>query len=86
MHMPVTRVSVSYKRPTRFADSIEISCWLAWARFASLGFQYQLKVDGVLAAEAETDHAIVDLEGRPRRIPEALRVRLHGWLGMLEPG
>lgn len=84
MHMPVTRVSVSYKRPTRFADSIEISCWLAWARFASMGFQYQLMVDGVLAAEAETDHAIVDLEGRPKRIPEALRVRMHGWLGMLE--
>ena len=86
LHMAVTRVSVSYKRSTRFADEIEISCWLAWARYASMGFGYRLTVRGELVAEAETDHAVVDLEGRPKRIPEALRVRMHNWLGMLEEG
>jgi acyl-CoA thioester hydrolase len=80
-HVPVTRVQVSYKRPCRFADVIEISCWLAWARTASLGFAYNLHVAGQLVAIAETDHAIIDMEGRPTRIPEHMRDRLDHWRG-----
>ncbi len=82
-HMPVTRASVQYKRPTRFADVIEITGWLAWARQASFGFAYQLTVQGQLVAVGETDHAITDLEGRARRIPAEMRVRMELWLGML---
>ncbi|MDB4977486.1 MAG: hypothetical protein JWN48_5827 [Myxococcaceae bacterium] len=82
-HMPVTRVAVHYKRPTRFADIIEITGWLAWARQASFGFGYRLTVAGQLVASGETDHAITDLEGRPRRIPPDVRVRMERWLGML---
>jgi acyl-CoA thioester hydrolase len=82
-HMPVTRVSLQYKRPTRFADVIEITGWLAWARHASFGFAYQLKVASELVAQGETDHALTCREGRPRRIPEPTRVRMEGWLGML---
>jgi len=81
-HVPVTRVAVSYKRPCRFADVVEVRCWLAWARTASLGFAYDLTVQGQLVAFAETDHAITDLSGRPVRIPEHMRVRMDGWLGL----
>ncbi|MDB4985340.1 MAG: hypothetical protein JWN04_518 [Myxococcaceae bacterium] len=80
-HMPVTRVAVQYKRPTRFADIIEITGWLAWARQASFGFAYQLTVGGLLVAVGETDHAITDLAGQPRRIPAVMRERMEGWLG-----
>lgn len=81
IHVPVTRALVHYKRPCRFADIVEISCWLAWARQASLGFAYQLTVQDQLVALAETDHAILDPEGRPTRIPEHMRVRIGRWLG-----
>jgi acyl-CoA thioester hydrolase len=80
-HVPVTRASVSYKRPCRFADTVEVSCWLAWARQASFGFAYRLELKGQLVALAETDHAIIDLEGRPTRIPEAMRARMAHWFG-----
>lgn len=80
-HVPVTRVAVSYKRPCRFGDTIDITCWVAWARHASLGFAYTLQVDGVVVALAETDHAVVDDQGQPIRIPEHMRERLEGWLG-----
>jgi len=80
-HVPVTRASVSYKWPCRFADEVDVSCWLSWARHASFGFAYRLEVSGRLVALAETDHAIVDLAGRPTRIPEAMRARMDGWFG-----
>lgn len=81
-HVPVTRAAVSYKRPTRFADEIEISCWLSWAREASLGFAYLLTVKGQLVASGETDHAIVNLENRPVRIPTFMRGHIDRWLGV----
>lgn len=85
-HVPVTRVSVSYKRPCRFADVIAISCWTAWARNASLGFAYELRVSNEQVAVAESDHAVVDLTGRPCRLPQHLQERLSAWLGRTEPG
>lgn len=81
LHIPVTRALVHYHRPCRFADQVDITCWLSWARHASLGFAYRLQVAGVLVASAETDHAVTNLQGMPTRIPEHMRVRIAGWLG-----
>lgn len=80
-HIPVTRALVHYHRPCRFADPIDITCWLKWARSASLGFAYQLSVGGVVAATAETDHAFITEGGTPTRIPEHMRARIQAWLG-----
>jgi len=85
LHVPVTRVAVSYRRATRFADVIDITCWLSWAREASLGFAYRLTVGNELVATGETDHAIVKLDNRPTRIPQHMRVQIDRWLGKL-PG
>jgi acyl-CoA thioester hydrolase len=82
LHVPVTRALLSYHRACRFADEVEVSCWLAWARSASLGFAYRLTVGGQLVASGETDHAITNLQGAPVRIPEHMRARLAGWLGL----
>ena len=81
LHIPVTRALVHYHRPCRFADLVDVTCWLKWARHASLGFAYRLEVGDVLVASAETDHAITNLQGVPTRIPEHMRSRIHGWLG-----
>ena len=79
--IPVTRAEVSYQRPCRFAERIDVICWLAWARYASLGFAYRLEVRGELAACAYTDHALVDVQGRPRRFPESMQQHFARWLG-----
>ena len=86
LHVPVTRVQVSYRRACRFADAIDVICWVSWARNASLGFAYRLEVGGVLVAHAESEHAITDQAGIPRRIPEHMRERMAGWLGQPEQG
>jgi acyl-CoA thioester hydrolase len=79
-HVPVIRVEVSYYHPCRFADEVALTCWLAWARNASLGFAYRLEVRGALVACAQSEHAIVDQEGRPRRLPDSMRTRIARWL------
>jgi acyl-CoA thioester hydrolase len=85
-HVPVIRVEVSYHQPCRFGDEVAVTCWLSWARHASLGFAYRLEVQGGLVACALSEHAIVDKEGRPCRLPETMRERIASWLGQpLEP-
>lgn len=81
LHIPVTRALVHYHRACRFADAIDITCWLKWARSASLGFAYRLSVGSVVVATAETDHAFTNLSGLPTRMPEHMRARVHAWLG-----
>lgn len=85
IHVPVTRCLVHYLRACRFGDQIDVLCWLNWARSASLGFAYRLEVAGVCVASAESDHAITDLSGVPRRMPQAMRERVTAWLGQQGP-
>ena len=69
MHYATTRVEISYHRPTRFDDEIEITTWLDWVRGASLRMAYVIRFGGVNIATGATEHAAVDLEGRLRRLP-----------------
>jgi len=80
-HVPVVRVEVAYYRPCRFADAVHITCWLKGARNASLSFGYRLEVEGQLAGCAISEHAIVDREGRPVRIPASMAAKIDTWLG-----
>lgn len=77
LHFAVTRCEVDFLSPARFDDALEVRCWLAWARGASLGIAYRVERAGELLATASTEHALVDDTGCPTRIPvrqrEALR-------------
>ncbi len=85
-HVPVVRVEVAYYRPCRFAELVQIVCWLHAARSASLSFGYRLEVEGQLAACGISEHAIVDREGRPVRIPSSMATRIDTWLGRAATG
>jgi len=75
-HVVVTRVDVQLKRATRFDEELEVVCWLERVGAATLGFGYQILCAGVLTATGATEHGVVNLEGRPVRMPEARRQRL----------
>ncbi len=70
IHYATTRVELDYRRATRFDDVIEISVWLDWVRGASLRLDYQLICAGECVATASTVHALVNDEGRVRRLPK----------------
>ena len=76
LHFAVTRVEIDYHRPARFDDEVAATVWLEWLRGASLRMAYELTgPDGVLVTAA-TEHAVVDAEGRVRRIPRPDRVAM----------
>lgn len=73
LHVAVIRVETRYHRSLRFDDRVAITCWLDWVKGVSLGFRYVLRCGGELVLTAATDHAVVDLDGRPHRIPQERR-------------
>jgi acyl-CoA thioester hydrolase len=80
-HYTTTRVEVDYARAAAYDDRLEITVWLEALRGASLRMAYTVRRDGELVATAATEHALVDRDGRPRRIPRERRERLAAALG-----
>ncbi len=75
--LPVVEVAVSYRRPVRFDDEVDVHL-MAAAHRATLEITYLLEVDGDTVATAVTIHAVVGPDGRPVRAP--------AWLRQLAPG
>ena len=59
--------------------------WIRRVRGASLGVGYRLCADGGPVATAVTEHAMVDGDGRPRRIPLEDRQALQALVARGEP-
>ena len=76
LHFAVTRCEVAYLRAARFDDRLDVTCWLDRVRGATIGLRYCIDREGERVARARTEHGMVDLDGRPRRIPRAQREAL----------
>jgi acyl-CoA thioester hydrolase len=75
VRLPVIGASVRYLRPAFYDDVLEVRTELAEISGARMGFQYEVRRDGTDGplATGSTEHATVDAQGRPRRMPESLR-------------
>lgn len=69
LHYATTHLEIDYRKSTGFDDTIEIAAWLDWVRGASMRIEYALHCEGSCIATASTVHAMIDREGRVRRIP-----------------
>jgi acyl-CoA thioester hydrolase len=76
LRLPVIEAHVSYKQPARYDDVVTVEISLGEVRRASARFDYRLLRGEDLLATGHTMHACVDLEGRVRRMPQELLVRL----------
>ena len=85
-HFAVIRLEVDYRLPVGFDEEVTITVWPEWVKAATLRMAYRLSSPRGLVAHAATDHAMVDNEGRPRRIPREERDALRGLCGGLGPG
>ena len=72
----VSRVELQLRRATRFDERLEIQCWLERVRHASFGFGYVIECGGEVNAVGATEHAVVDLAGKLRRMTDEHRKRL----------
>ena len=75
VRLPVIGASVRYLRPAFYDDLLEVRTELAEIGGARMGFQYEVRRSGTEGplATGSTEHATVDAQGRPRRMPESLR-------------
>ena len=73
LHFSTTRVDLRYLRSAGFDDLLDVTTWVEWVGGASLCMGYEIERDGTRIAEGITEHAMVDSNGRPRRIPPERR-------------
>ncbi len=76
LHFATTHIEVQYRRSARFDDVLSITTWMEWVRRASLRMAYAIHRGDELVASGASEHAMVDLDGRPRGIPPARRAVL----------
>jgi acyl-CoA thioester hydrolase len=73
LHFATTAVELRYHRSAAFDDVLEVITWPEWVRRASLRMAYEIRRGDQLVASGATEHAMVDLAGRPRGIPPERR-------------
>jgi acyl-CoA thioester hydrolase len=73
--LPVLDARCEYRRPIRYDDEVEIRTRATLLSPARVRFDYDVVPVGTDQASASgfTEHCGVDPEGRPRRLPPALR-------------
>jgi acyl-CoA thioester hydrolase len=78
LRLPVIETHARFLRPAFYDDVLEIRTRLEAMGGARIAFGYEVHREGTAGplATASTSHAAVDLEGRPRRLPQELRRRL----------
>ena len=70
---PVIEAHQRYKSPARYDDVLRIELWIAKAKGVRLSFAYRITNQaGKPVLEAETLHVCTNVNGRPKRLPEAL--------------
>lgn len=72
----VRQLNVSYLRPARIDDVLEIVTTLVEARGARIALHQKALRDAEVLAEADVTVAVITADGRPVRLPSALAARL----------
>ncbi len=75
---PVVALGSRYLLPARYDESLQVRTRLTRVGAARVRFEYELvrEADGRLLATGFTEHGAVGHNGRPTRMPRALRERL----------
>jgi len=76
LHFATTAVELRYHRSASFDDVLAITTWMEWVKRASLRMAYEIRRGDDLVASGATEHAMVDLQGRPRGLPPERRALL----------
>lgn len=72
--LPVVEAHCNYRRPAHYEDLLEIGIAVGQVRAASIRFDYAVHRGADLIAEGWTRHAVIGPDGRPRALPEFLRI------------
>ncbi|MBO8163699.1 MAG: acyl-CoA thioesterase [Brevibacillus sp.] len=72
--LPVTDASLTYKRPARYDDVVEVRTWIDQFSTVRLVFAYEIHrpEDGTLLVTGQTSHVFTDPNLRPVRLDRQL--------------
>lgn len=78
VRLPVIEAHARFHRPARYDDILDVHTRLASCGGARVTFDYSVACEGTEAplATGSTSHAALDVAGKPRRLPEAVRKAL----------
>ncbi|HEV7668832.1 MAG TPA: thioesterase family protein [Thermoanaerobaculia bacterium] len=70
----VTGVAARYRRPARYGDTVQVTCWGEHLGSRGIHFAYEVHKNGELLVTGTSEHIWIDkATGRPCRLPEAFR-------------
>jgi acyl-CoA thioester hydrolase len=72
----VAGMNIVFKRPAKLDDIITVETTLASAKGAKMAFDQKVLRGEELLAEATVIVAVITLDGRPRRMPDAMKRRM----------
>ncbi len=78
LYLAVVSAACRYRRPTRYDDDLEIRCGVRALGRARITIAYEIARDGEVVVDGETEHALVDDDGKPQRLPADFRALLLG--------
>jgi acyl-CoA thioester hydrolase len=78
--MVVRRLVVDYRLPCRIDDIVVIRSKFLSARGARMMIEQVMERDTTVVAAAELEVALINLDGRPRKLTADLAARLGPWL------
>jgi acyl-CoA thioester hydrolase len=80
VYFPVVRLEAVYRNSARYDEVVAVSTRLISVRGVSVRFEYTItrEEDGTILATGMTEHAAVTRDGKPRRLPAAIKQRLMG--------
>ena len=76
----IRRMEIDYAKAARLDDNLEVHTRYRTMSGARLTCEQWVKRDGVDLVTAKVEAAIITMTGKPRRIPEDVRVKLQGFL------
>ena len=70
----VTAVELRYRRPARYGETVQVTCWGDRLASRGVGFAYEVRRGDELLATGRTEHIwLARASGRPCRMPDQLR-------------
>src|SRR5262249_57093252 len=69
LYLAVVSASCRYRRPVRYDDDLEIRCGVRSLGRARITLAYEIARGDEVVVDGETEHALVDDDGKPQRLP-----------------
>jgi acyl-CoA thioester hydrolase len=73
LYLAVIGAECRYRRPARYDDELDILAGIAEIGRVRITLAYAVERDGERLVDGRTEHAILDDDGRPQRIPPEVR-------------